>query len=652
MKNLEFTKPAENFGEAIIVSNGRLGAKSLGGTGHETIKLYEESLWSGAWYDRNNSQFKHHLGHIRETISQGRLSEAKEEAFETMTAIPARHTEYRHAGEIHIDFYDPEHYGFSDTTNEDRGNFSQYDSYKRQLDYSNCVSSSQFSVQTNLPSTADFSRGSTGSSVTFTREFFASVSGNVLVYHIESSIPKSIFFRARIEKDGCAKKLTYTNDTVAMLDVTGIPFCVMMTAGVSGGTVKVHGENLIVEKADEVTLYIDIESAYRFHHFRAKSGDVHKKPLSAAVKCADLALRRICFASGTSYASLKANQTSACEKLGNRGFFEGNEELVSRWNYSKYLAFSQYGYCSTLPKVTGGICSDINADSIASFANRGLYSAGLYSLNTHLKPFAKRMYKKGKLTAREMYGIEGFVCHGPTDIWGDTAPCGTNLAENLSPLGTLEIVRAIMDHYEYTLDRNALKKNLKLLKSACRFFLAYTVEVNEKQNLVMVPSSNFAIGEKQQAEDNSAILEVFQLFLKAMDYLGNKSDSLCIEVKAAADKLLAAKNSEVNKSGDFIFDTVNSIIACRINDSKVEVSLLENATGELATGSLSRIKIRGNLWADISWKDGRLESGRLYTKQGTEFLRCLTVIYQGKEYNTQLSEDGSIELKNVLPSTF
>ncbi len=651
MKNLEFTKPADSFGDAIIVSNGRLGAKSLGGTGHEAIRLYEESLWSGAWYDRNNSQFKHHLNHIRETISQGRLSEAKEEAFETMTAIPARHTEYRPAAEIHIDFYDPEHYGFSDTTNEDRGNFSQYDSYKRHLDYSNCVSSSQFSVQTNLPSTADFSRGSTGSSVTFTREFFASVSGNVLVYHIESSIPKSIFFRARIEKDGCAKKLTYTNDTVALLDVTGIPFCVMMTAGVSGGTVKVNGENLIVEKADEVTLYIDVESAYRFRHFRAKSGDVHKKPLSSAVKCADLALKRICFASGTSYASLKGSQASACEKLCNRGFFEGSEELVSRWNYSKYLAFSQYGYCSTLPKVSGGICSDSRQDSIASVTNRGLYSAGLYSLNTHLNSFAKRMHRKGKLTAREMYGIEGFACHGPTDIWGDTAPCGTDIARDLSPLGTLEIVRAVLDQYEYTLDKNGLRKNLKLLKNACRFFLAYTVEVNEKQNLVMVPSSNFTTGDRQQAEDDAAILEIFQLFLKAMDYLGNKSDSFCVEVRTARDKLMAANDSVEVKSGDFILDTVNSIIACRIVDSKVEISLLKDATGELATGCLSKVKIRGNIWADISWKDGRLESGRLYTKQGTEFLRYLTVIYQGKEYNTQLSEDGSIELKNVLPST-
>ena len=39
MKSIWYKNPAENFGEAISVGNGRIGATVFGGTGHEKIYL-------------------------------------------------------------------------------------------------------------------------------------------------------------------------------------------------------------------------------------------------------------------------------------------------------------------------------------------------------------------------------------------------------------------------------------------------------------------------------------------------------------------------------------------------------------------------------------------------------------------------------------
>ena len=41
MKSIWYKNPAENFGEAISVGNGRIGATVFGGTGHEKIYLNE-----------------------------------------------------------------------------------------------------------------------------------------------------------------------------------------------------------------------------------------------------------------------------------------------------------------------------------------------------------------------------------------------------------------------------------------------------------------------------------------------------------------------------------------------------------------------------------------------------------------------------------
>ncbi len=78
MKSIWYKNPAENFGEAISVGNGRIGATVFGGTGHEKIYLNEESVWSCRYSDRNNKNAKEAVTGIMAVRHQGRELEATE----------------------------------------------------------------------------------------------------------------------------------------------------------------------------------------------------------------------------------------------------------------------------------------------------------------------------------------------------------------------------------------------------------------------------------------------------------------------------------------------------------------------------------------------------------------------------------------------
>jgi hypothetical protein len=192
--------------------------------------------------------------------------------------------------------------------------------------------------------------------------------------------------------------------------------------------------------------------------------------------------------------------------------------------------------------------------------------------------------------------------------------------------------------------------------------------VEEKKFLVMCPS--FSDGTKnrdgetvyaltENESDSEKIRELFLCELKALKFLGVKNSSeKIVECNSVLERL---KNSSAEKTvqqkNDFAdFDgnlcaIADGIVSSRITqDLKIEISLLKN-TGAISSGKLERIFLKGNVFADVEWRDGKFLNAKLFTEPGTDFIKKVAVLYDGKKYDTQLSSDGTLDLRNVFPST-
>ena len=93
----------------------------------------------------------------------------------------------------------------------------------------------------------------------------------------------------------------------------------------------------------------------------------------------------------------------------------------------------------------------------------------------------------GARTAREMYGAGGWVAHHNTDLWRATGPIDGS-PYGMWPTGGAWLTLPLWDRYEYTGDREYLKRIYPLLKGAAQFFVDTLVEEPTHRWLVTSPS--------------------------------------------------------------------------------------------------------------------------------------------------------------------
>lgn len=420
-----------------------------------------------------------------------------------------------------------------------------------------------------------------------------------------------------------------------------------------------------------------METEFRRHHFRAKCGDVHKKPLSAAKRCGDLALKKICFASGTSYENLKnghiADFTAAMSRTDLT--LTGNAELEEKWNIAKYKLHSSTNELSQIPALKNGIWHSDREDNSAlryDFSDTSMTSlmglrCGTEKLELPLFRFMKRLCRHGEKTAFRMYDAQGFVVHNSSDIWGDSAPCGCDLRTSYSPLGAARVCRNILDYFEWTLDRKFLRKNSGYVFKACDFFADYMQDVDEKTRLILTPA--FTKGRKSSSEgkvfvtqeneeDTAVISELFSAAVKVMEYLDfDEANDKFVAYKKILGKLkfqAAKKNPAGEDFRSFGTALLDSIISSEISKEygspRVEINLLPEIPEDCRNGSLKAVCLRGNLMCDIEWENSELKNARLYAKPDSPHLHDIAVVYKKHRYESRMNED-SIDLKNILPTT-
>lgn len=469
---LWYTKPAENWDEALPVGNGRIGGMIFGRVNEELIQLNEDSIWSGGFRKRNNPKAYANLEKMRKLIRDGKTTEAENLCAEAFYGTNENQRHYQPLGDLHI--------------------WQQSDgevlNYKRSLDISQAVST-----------TAWQSGG-----VKYFREVFVSHPDEVMTVVFTSNAKGKINFVAAIDgkDDDYDKNEAYDDSTVLFTMTDGIPYAAAISVSAVGGECGTDANRISVKNADSAMLTIACQTSFR-------TGDYEKTAISQAKKAhrtgADALLKRhiadykklydrctfeLCDNSGGN-SEKPTDERLKLVKEGGRD----NKLVEMYFNFSRYLMITGSRE-NTLPLNLQGIW---NKDMWPAWGGKytinintemNYWAAEIQNLSEcHMPLFdhIERMRENGRVTAREMYRCKGTVCHHNTDIWGDTAPQDKWLPGTLWPMGMAWLCLHIYEHYKFTGDREFLAEKYDTMREAAEFFEDYLIE-DGKGRLVTSPS--------------------------------------------------------------------------------------------------------------------------------------------------------------------
>jgi hypothetical protein len=100
---LYFNTAGSGLSSSLPIGNGRVAA-AVYGTASEKITLNENSVWSGQWQDRGNSQSLGALSSIRQKLMNGDMSSAGQQTLDAMAGNPQSPKQYHPTVDMTIDF--------------------------------------------------------------------------------------------------------------------------------------------------------------------------------------------------------------------------------------------------------------------------------------------------------------------------------------------------------------------------------------------------------------------------------------------------------------------------------------------------------------------------------------------------------------------
>ena len=482
---LKYDSPAEDSGWSCPVGNGRLGGMVYGRPKNEIITLNEDSVWSGNLRHRVNPDSQEGFHEVRELIKAGNIPEAEKIAFQKMQGVTPDMRRYMPLGNLYIDM---------DLNGKVR-------EYSRSLDIADAIAETSFSVN----------------GVVYTRKIFASAPDDVIVINITSSEPAMITLSCYIDgrNDYYDENRPYAENMILYTGGMGIMFAGVLGAKATGGTIRTLGNKISVRNADEVTIVFSVKTSFYTKNY-IESAQIDAE---MALQCEydELFYRHVsdyrelfervelsldnnsgdenisALTTDRRIARLRGNEldNKECQRL-----IHDNKLIELYFNYSRYLMIAG-SRAGSQPMTIQGIWNDsmnapLGSRYSVNFSTQMNYwiaeSCNLPECHMPLFDLLERICKNGRITAKEMYGIEkGFVCHHNTDIWGDTAPQDMFLPSTIWVTGGAWLALHIFEHYEYTLDKDFLAEKYHIMKESAEFFVNYLTE-NEDGKLVTCPS--------------------------------------------------------------------------------------------------------------------------------------------------------------------
>jgi alpha-L-fucosidase 2 len=477
---LRYKNPARQWVEALPVGNGRLGAMVYGDPQNEVIRLNENTIWAGQPNRNDNKDALKALPIVRQLIFDGKYKEAQDLINNNFISKTSHGMPYQPAGNLKLFFEGHEN----------------YTDYYRELDIEKAVVTTGYKLD----------------GVNFTTKVFASFPDQVIVVRISADKPGRVSFSAGMNRQSGAIVTTSRNNELVMAGKTSdfetvkgdVRFIARSKVVTIGGSVTAGDTVLTVENADVATIYISI--ATNFKKYNDLGGDeveISENYLKTALKKDyDQALKDHIadYRKYFSRVSLDLGSTDSVKNTTNvrlAQFSKGNDPQLA----ALYFQFGRYLLISSSrpggqPANLQGIWNDqlipawdskytVNINTEMNYWPSE--NTNLTELNEPLIQMVRDLSQTGRLTAREMYGADGWVMHHNTDIWRINGPID-GAFWGMWPMGGAWLSQHLFDKYDFNCDKEFLRSVYPVVKEASLFFLDFLVEEPVHKWLVVSPS--------------------------------------------------------------------------------------------------------------------------------------------------------------------
>ncbi|ROV88712.1 hypothetical protein VPNG_10225 [Cytospora leucostoma] len=448
--HLHYTSPSTGWDQALPVGNGRLGAMVHCRTDTELLQLNEDSVWYGGPQDRTPRDALRNLPLLRRLIRDGQHAEAEELVRTAFFATPASMRHYEPLGSAYIEF------GHQDISE-----------YRRRLDLSRAVCETEYMFRRSTGST------DVGSELLkVKRQVTASYPDNVLLMRVTTS--RKVRFIIRLNRVSDIE--WETNEFLDSIRAENNQILLEATPGGKGSvrlalvlgvycddagddcSIKTVGNCLIVNSA-ACTIAISAQTTYRVADPAKTASEVVTKALLQSWQT--LFERHV-----TDYRSLF------------------DRVRLRIWNPSFTPPWGA--------KFTININIQMNYWPVAA--------CNLFECALPLISLLERMAKRGRETARLVYGCNGWCAHHNTDIWADTNTQDRWMPATLWPLAGVWVCIDMMKLVRERYDRRLHERLAPLLEGCVEFLLDFLVPSECGRYLVTSPSlspeNTFATNDK------------------------------------------------------------------------------------------------------------------------------------------------------------
>jgi alpha-L-fucosidase 2 len=490
---LWYTQPARRWEEALPVGNGRIGAMVYGGAGEEHLQLNESTYWTGGPYSTVVKGGYRELPEIRRLVLGGKFVEAQKLFGRALMGYPVEQQKYQSLADLLLHFEEGP---------------AEVEGYKRWLD-----------LETGITG-VDYKRGG----VHYHRDLFVSAADDVLVMRIYADRAGAIALRAELRGVRNQTHSDYATDYFRMdgegdsaLVLTGrsadymgvksqLRYAARLKAVASGGTMRVSGDELVIERADTVTLVFC--AATNFVNYKDVSGDANVRVKAILRSIAGKPYGMLVRAHAESYnewfsrvkVQLPAAQQaySPTDERIRADSARSDPSLAAlAYQFGRYILMSASRPGGQAANLQGIWNKDMNPMWDSKYTTNinlqmAYWPAEEAQLPECVEPLidlVKDVTDQGSQVAKEHYGCRGWVLHQNTDLWRAAAPMDGPTWGTFTTGGAW-LCTHLWDHYLYSMDTAYLRSVYDVIRGSVQFFMDYLVPEAGSGLLVTNPSTS------------------------------------------------------------------------------------------------------------------------------------------------------------------